>query len=137
MRSRRRRRSGRPGPGEIDEPVGRERLGLVGSDRVVPPHEDLGPELLEEVHEVVGERVVVVDHQTRGEVRRCRSSGELPLGEVDRGLERGELAQALLVLGRRVGVGDDACARLQVRDAVRSTIERSVMHASIVPSGSA
>ena len=47
-----------------------------------------------------------------------------------------ELPQALLVLGGRIGVGDDARARLQVGDAVaRCTIVRSAMQASIVPSG--
>ena len=42
----------------------------------------------------------------------------LLLGELDRGLERAELVQALLVLGGGIGVGDDPAARLQVRDAV-------------------
>ena len=40
------------------------------------------------------------------------------LRQVDRGLEGRELAQALLVLGARVAVGDDARARLQQRDAL-------------------
>ena len=45
-----------------DEQVRRlESLGLLDRDRVVPEHLHLGAELLEEVHEVVGERVVVVD----------------------------------------------------------------------------
>ena len=75
-------------------------LRLRRVDLVVAPDDDLRPELLEEVDEVVGEAVVVVDQQDH-----C-------LGEGNRGLERRELAQALLVLGPRVGVGDDARARL-------------------------
>src|SRR5207302_2001731 len=39
------------------------------------------------------------------------------LGSVDCGLERGELAQALVVLGRRLRVGDDPRARLEMRHA--------------------
>src|SRR5262245_20358704 len=50
--------------------------------------------------------------------RAGRSRGVLLLGQVDRGLERGELAQALLVLGRRIGVVHDSGARLQVRTIV-------------------
>ena len=42
----------------------------------------------------------------------------LRLRELDRGLERRELAQALLVLLGRIGVGDDPAAGLQQRDAV-------------------
>ena len=38
---------GTAGAGGDDEPVGRERLGLVGRDRVVPDGDDLGAELLE------------------------------------------------------------------------------------------
>ncbi len=48
----------------------------------------------------------------------ARLTGELLLGELDRGLHRRELAKALLVLGRGVGVGDDAGARLEVGDPV-------------------
>ena len=40
------------------------------------------------------------------------------LRELDRSLECSELAQALLVLGAGVAVGDDACARLQQRAAL-------------------
>src|SRR5213079_2474302 len=53
--------------------------------------------------------------------RNCPRAGSralLPLRQLDRGLERAELAQALLVLGGGIRVGDDAAARLQVRDAV-------------------
>jgi hypothetical protein len=42
---------------------GRERAHLVDVDRVIPPHEHFGPEVAEVLHEVVGERVVVVDDE--------------------------------------------------------------------------
>src|ERR1043166_4611940 len=42
---------------------GSQPLGLFGVDRVVAPHGDLGSELAEEVREVVGEGVVVVDQE--------------------------------------------------------------------------
>src|SRR5213078_1259399 len=38
-------------------------LGFAGVDRVVPPDRHLRAELAEQVREVVGERVVVVDQQ--------------------------------------------------------------------------
>ena len=43
--------------------MGSSALGLLDRDRVVPEDPHLGPELLEQVHEVVGERVVVIEHQ--------------------------------------------------------------------------
>ena len=95
--------------GRDDEVRRRDRLRLLDRDLVVPPHDHLRSQLAEQVREVVRERVVVVD-QEDVHARRLR--------EVDRGLERGELAQALLVLGARVAVGDDAGARLEQRDAV-------------------
>ena len=97
--------AGRPGPGEMTRCVGASALRLVRRDRVVADDVHLGAELLEEVREVVGERVVVVDQQDH--------AGTL-LRQVDRRLERGELVQALLVLVGRVGVGDDPGARLEV-----------------------
>ncbi len=81
-----------------------ERRGFIGCDRVVAEHDDLGTKLAEEVGEVVGERVVVVD-QEQGHLAGLR--------EVDRGLEGRKLAQALLVLGARVAVGDDPRAGLE------------------------
>src|SRR5215218_2615200 len=59
-------RAGIGGPawtGGDDEVGGLEPLGLVRFDRVVPADVDLGAELPEQVSEVVGERVVVVDQQ--------------------------------------------------------------------------
>ena len=88
---------------------GREPLDLLDRDLVVAPHDHLHTELAEQVRQVVRERVVVVDQeQHQG---RC-------LRRVDRALDRRELVQALLVLGRRVGVGDEPAAGLQVGDPV-------------------
>ena len=55
--------SGRPGPGETtsrSKPPARASSTVIASFRTVT---HLGAELLEQVHEVVGERVVVVEHQ--------------------------------------------------------------------------
>ena len=46
-----------------DDAGGPEPLDLVRRDRVVPVDLELGPELAEVLHQVVGEGVVVVDHQ--------------------------------------------------------------------------
>ena len=56
-------------PGRDDEVRRAQPLGLVGVDRVVPPDDHLGAELLEQVDEVVGERVVVVDEQDHRSAR--------------------------------------------------------------------
>ena len=101
--------SGLPGPGETTRWRGRKLCGAVRVDFVVAPDDDLAAELLQQVREVVRERVVVVDEQ---------HSSSRGLREVESRLERGELAQALLVLRVGAGVGDDARAGLQVRDAV-------------------
>src|SRR5919204_653579 len=54
---------------------------------------------------------------TPGGTAPHRSAESPPrLRQLDRELERRELPQALLVLRRRVGVGDDPCAGLQERD---------------------
>ena len=95
---------GRPGPGEITRCDGASRSASSASSSSLRRTHDLGAELAEEVGEVVRERVVVVDQQDH----------ERRLRELDRRLQRGELAQALLVLGRRIRVGDDAGAGLQV-----------------------
>ena len=106
------RRAGVRGPagtGGDDELRRREPFRVVRGDLVVPQHLHVDAERAEEVREVVRERVVVVDQEHHRSLR---------LRELDRALERGELVQAFLVLGRRVGVGDDPAARLEIRDAV-------------------
>ena len=52
-----------PRPGRDDEMRGREALGAARVDRVVAEDRDIGPELLEQVRQVVREAVVVVDQQ--------------------------------------------------------------------------
>src|SRR3990172_2964432 len=46
-----------------DDPIGRKHLGLLDRDHVVAVDGDICAELLEEVHEIPRERVVVVDHE--------------------------------------------------------------------------
>ena len=65
-RSTGRRRPGGPGPGEISTASGASASHLVERDRVVAVHDRLGAELTEVLHEVVDERVVVVDHEHAG-----------------------------------------------------------------------
>ena len=55
--------SGVPGPGEIRMPSGARRAMPSHVDRVVAKHFDRRAELPEVLHEVVGERVVVIDHE--------------------------------------------------------------------------
>ena len=54
--------SGVPGPGEITRWVGAQRLDARHVDRVVAADLHLGPQLAEVLDQVVGEAVVVVDH---------------------------------------------------------------------------
>ena len=58
-----RRRPGRPGPGETTTRSGASARASSGESASLLLDDDLGSQLLEEVDEVVGERVVVVDHQ--------------------------------------------------------------------------
>src|SRR3990172_6944391 len=50
-------------PRRNDDPIGRKRLGLLDRDHVVAVDGNVCAELLEEVHEIPRERVVVVDHE--------------------------------------------------------------------------
>ena len=54
------------GPRGDHEPVGLELAGLVSSHDIVPDHRRVRTELPEVLGEVVGERVVVVDHENHG-----------------------------------------------------------------------
>ena len=62
-RRRRRARRGSPGPGDTSTASGSSALQLVERDRVVAVHDRLRAELTEVLHEVVDERVVVVDDE--------------------------------------------------------------------------
>src|SRR5262245_47498301 len=53
----------RAGARRDDDAIGREGLHLVERDRVVATDIDVGAELGKILHEVVGEGIVVVDHQ--------------------------------------------------------------------------
>ena len=73
-RSQARARGGGPAGAGGEDEVGGQSLRLVRVDRVVAAHDDLRAELAEEVREVVGERVVVVDQQDHALApRRARS----------------------------------------------------------------
>ncbi len=54
---------GRSGTGRDDDAAWLQRERVLGSDRVVAPDLDLATERGEQLHKVVGERVVVVDHE--------------------------------------------------------------------------
>ena len=62
-RSRGRRPRAGPGPGEISTASGSSGVHLVERDRVVAVHDRLRAQLPQVLHEVVDERVVVVDHE--------------------------------------------------------------------------
>ena len=76
--------SGRPGPGEITIRSGLQRRDLVDRDGVVAHDLHVGAELAEVLHEVVGERIVVVDdadhgsRHVRGPAARARARGAAP-----------------------------------------------------------
>src|ERR1039457_2202831 len=53
----------RAGAGRYDYRVGMKRAHSRDIDHVVTLHRDVGAELAEVLHEVVGERIVVIDHQ--------------------------------------------------------------------------
>ena len=50
-------------PGADEDAVGVERVDLVEGERVVAVHDGFGSELTDVLHEVVDERVVVVDDE--------------------------------------------------------------------------
>ena len=117
-----------PGTGGDDEPVGRERLGFLERDRVVPAHDDLGAELLEQVHEVVGEGVVVVDEENLHAYSFSASSSAA------------SSAASLARHSRCSAAGSESATTpapawsRAIPSAI--TIVRRAMHVSIVPPGS-
>ena len=69
--------SGRPGPGRDHDLLRRHRLDLAERHLVVAAHAHVGAQLAEILHEVVGERIVVVDdenHVYRPTALACASS---------------------------------------------------------------
>ena len=63
------------GPGEITMRSGASAVDLVHRQLVVAHHLHLGAQRLQVLHEVVGEAVVVVDHQQHGISSACRTHG--------------------------------------------------------------
>ena len=62
-RARCRRGRDRRGPGEITMPSRPQRQRLLGAQRIVAPHLDLGAQLAQVVEQVVGEAVVVIEQE--------------------------------------------------------------------------
>ena len=96
-----------------------QRGGLVGRDRIVATHDHLGGELAEEMSEVVGERVVVVDEQNRS------ASGLRQLDRLRRALGLRAWPGA-----RHAGRCRPRSRRLQQRDPSCRTTVRIAMHVS-------
>ena len=107
-RATRPRPAGRPGPGETTRCDGPSRSASSASIASLRRTTTSAPSSREEVREVVGERVVVVDQQDHARA----SASSIAISRA------ASLPQALVVLGRRVGVGHDARAGLEERDAV-------------------
>ena len=63
--------------GRDDDAFRRELLYLVHRQRIIAHHHDLGPQRLQVLHEVVGEAVVVVEHQEHRSVREQEYSVDL------------------------------------------------------------
>ena len=106
--------AGVQGPGEITSRSRPALEQLADARPVVADDLDLGAELAQVLDEVVGERVVVVDHEHAGH-RRALSPSPGAHGERDRAERCPRLLQRLAVLVVRLGVGDGAAARLHVR----------------------
>ncbi len=59
------------GPGRNDDVLRRQRRNLFQGDLVVTPHHHRLPQLTKVLHEVVGEGVIIVDHQQHVCLTRC------------------------------------------------------------------
>src|SRR3954451_4695141 len=118
---------GPPRTGRDDELRPREALGLVGADRVVAMDDNLAAELAEHVHEVISERVVVVDEKDHS-----RASASSIASSSAASLRRHSLCSA--AGSESATIPAPACRR-----ATPSwrTIVRIGMRVSSVPSGSA
>ena len=112
------------GTGGDDEVRRAKLLRPVSVDCVVPPDDDVRAELAEQVREVVGEAVVVVDQEDQA----ASSARSIACSSAR------QLRPALGVFRRGIGVGDDSRPGLQVGHPVRkqdrpdrdARVERSV-----------
>ncbi len=59
------------GPGRNDDVTGIQGCNLLNGDRIVSNHFDLLTQLPAVLHQVVGERIVVIDHQNHKSSKRC------------------------------------------------------------------
>ena len=105
--------------------VGPQRERLLDAHRVVADDLHLRPQLAEVLDEVEGERVVVVDEEDHALALPPASSASN---------ERAGLGLRLSLPRRRVGVGDDAGARLERgRAGLRGRAVRMAMQMSRLP----
>ena len=93
-----------PGSGRDDDAIGRIVGDLVERQLVVAADDRRRAQLAQVLGEVEGERIVVVDQQNHSPASAIASACSM----------RPRLVARLLVLGRRVRVGDDAGAGLHV-----------------------
>ena len=99
---------------------GFERRDLVERHLVVAANERLRAQLAEVLHEVVGKRIVVVDDQNHSLMASVwLEPSQALLRQLQRSNQRLRLVLRLLVLGRRIRIGDDAGARLHRRARAR------------------
>ena len=61
------------GTGGENDAFGAARERVLDGDRIVAHHRDLGPELAQAMHQVVGEAVVIIDEQIHGISRRSEA----------------------------------------------------------------
>src|SRR4029079_6230169 len=119
---------GSAGPREDHEAIGSKLLGLGNRDRVVAEDVDVRTALLEQVHEVPGERVVVVDaqhvHAYSTSASSIAASSAASFARHSRCSASGSESETTPA---------PACRRANPSE---TTLVRSAMHVSIVPSGS-
>ena len=134
--------------GRHADAVGVERGDLIQRDLVVARDAHVLAQFAEVLHQVVGKRIVVVDHQQH--VLLSGEPGPAPLVVSVVGARSDGFVQAVLhLLGRaqhgtglgfglgpfgfRIGVGDDAGGGLHIQRAVLITPVRMAMATSISP----
>ena len=113
-------------PRRDDEVRGRELGGCVRVDLVVAPDDDLSAELLQQVREVVGERVVVVDEQDLHRAASARLSAVSSAASLRR-------HSSCSACGLESATMPAPACRYATPSA--STIVRIAMHVSSEPSG--
>ena len=111
------------GPGEITMRSGGKLLDFLDRRLVVAAHYDFIPHLPDVLHQVVSERIVVVQDKDHGN-SPC---------SLDCPQQRTGFIHALLVFAFRIRVGDDARARLHISMPSCTTMVRIAMQESRLP----